>query len=154
MSLSAFRIPLAVATFLSIIIQQKWAIMILITLLATPTVVEDTIGPVCDVPGFPSVSTSFICRFVLSRERNLGEAGTPPVPKLNTVQDLLVRSFFSKEVTSADLSIGNMSFLVESSGMGCQEIISGAINQLKEESILMTGDLLELSAKTSYHLNL
>lgn len=155
MSLSAFRVPLAVATFLSIIIQQKWAIMILITLLVTPTVVEDAIGAICEIPSFPSISSSFICHFVLSHERNpAGGIGAQPVPKLNSVQDLLVRSFLSKEVTSADLSIGDMSFLVESSGMSCQDTISVAIIRLKEESIFMTGDLLELSAETSYHLSL
>lgn len=139
----------------SVVCLTRWSILALIFLLSTPTFIEDTIGAVCEVPGFPSISYSYICRFVLSRERNtVGGVGAPPAPKLDTVQDLLVRSFFSKDVTSTDFSMGDMAFLVESSGMGCQDVISGAINQLQAESILLTDNLLELSAETSYHLNL
>lgn len=148
-----YTVPLSVWCIVCLT-QRRWAIFALIFLLSTPTFIEDTIGAVCKVPGFPSISSSYICRFVLSRERNLSGVGAPLTPKLDTVQDILVRSFFSKDVTSTDFSMGDMAFLVESSGMGCQDVISGAINQLQAESILLTDNLLELSAETSYHLNL
>ena len=148
-------LPLSVWSVV-VITQRWWAVLALIALLSTPTIVEDTIGAVCEVPGFPSITSSFIYRLVAFRQRNSVEVnvGTSPASKLDTVQDLLICSFFHKDVTTADLSISDVAFVVETSRMGCQVVLSDSIDRLKDESILLIGDLLELSAETSYHLNL
>lgn len=147
------NIPLP-AWFLVCFTQRWYAAPILMMLLSTQytALVEDTLNAVCKVPGYPYIASSFICRFVHSRQ--LGEAGATPASHLDTLQDVLVHSFFSKDITSADLSIGDITFLVESSRMDRHDIIAGTFNRLKEESILLTGHLLELRAETSYHVEL
>lgn len=142
-----------------ICLTQRWYVApTLIMLLGTQytALVEDTLNGVCTVPGYLYISSSFICRLVHSRQRILGEAGVAPVPAshLDTLQDVLVHSFFSKDITSADLSIGDITFLVESSRMDRHDLIAGTFNRLKEQSILLTGHLLELRAETSYHVEL
>ncbi|KAF7978210.1 hypothetical protein HWV62_1194 [Athelia sp. TMB] len=149
-----FTVPLAVWGLFSIFLQPKRAIpgltVIAIALLSASIVVEDAIDAICVVPGLPP-----ICRLVFSYEQHLApfNIGATSPSKLDTVQDLLVHSFFSNDMASTDLSISDISFLAESSGISCQDMMSSAISRLKEESILMTSELLELSAETSYHLN-
>ncbi|KAF7972054.1 hypothetical protein HWV62_19197 [Athelia sp. TMB] len=115
--------------------------------------IEDIMLATCNIPEYPTISSSFICYFVRSRASIMGHSILSPT-NIGTQQDVLARSFFSNGITSADLSIGDVIFLVESSQLDRHEAISGAVKYLKDESILLTVDLLGLRVETSYHSGL
>ncbi|KAF7967376.1 hypothetical protein HWV62_34467 [Athelia sp. TMB] len=108
----------------------------------------------CNIPEYPTISSSFICHLVRARANAMTHNGIPSPSKLDTQQDVLVRSFFSQDIASATLSIGDVIFLVESSQLNHHEAIAGAVKYLQDESIILTADLLGLRAEMSHHFGL
>lgn len=135
---------------------QRWYVIPILMVLITShytSFIEDVMGTACNIPEYPSLSSSFVCHFVRYRTNDRSRGNALPSTNINTLQDVLVRSFFSKDITSAELSIGDVVFLVESSQLDRHKDISRAVNNLKDESILLTIDLLGLRAETSYHFS-
>lgn len=136
---------------------QRWyaapILMLLITTRYT-AFIEDVMVATCNIPEYPTISSSFICYFVRARANVMGHNGVPSPSKIDTQQDVLVRSFFSQDIITAALSIGDVIFLVESSQLNHHEAIAGAVKYLQDESIILTADLLGLRAETSHHFGL
>ncbi|KAF7971545.1 hypothetical protein HWV62_20862 [Athelia sp. TMB] len=108
---------------------------------------------VCKVPGISSMP---FCAASVSynNERSMTNPGNPALvhkTEITSLEDILVQSFLSKGLTSADISIGDAVFMVESSQMESHEDIVLAFDRLKEESVDITKGLLGLRAQTSHH---
>lgn len=141
---------------------QAWYALPILFLLVNCTsmsVVSESIGnaisTTCMIPGISS--TSFCA--TLSSRRDIERGVWSPVvsgvkPDITSLEEVLIHSFLSKALTSADVSIGDAVFMVESSQMERHDDIVQMFNRVKEDSITVTRRLLGLRAQTAHYTNM